>query len=36
MPLEQQIYLIGTIAAFVVFGLVIAFCRFDSPRRPSP
>lgn len=32
-PMEQ-LYLIGAIAAFIVFGAAIAFCRITSANRP--
>lgn len=33
-PMEQ-VYLIGAIAAFVVFAVAIAFCRFNSAEAPQ-
>ncbi len=34
MPLLEQIYLAGSAGAFVLFGLVLAWCRLTSPGSP--
>lgn len=35
MPIEQMIYLIGVVAAFTIFGVVLAFCRAVSYKLPE-
>ena len=35
MPLAQMLFLTGTIAAFLLLGVTLAFCRATSKNLPK-